>query len=57
LRDLMLYLSFKFVRKFKFCLSPLVKRYPDHYKVCTKPPSFTFNIIRSKPTFKEQHRY
>jgi len=28
LRDLMLYLSFKFVRKFKFCVSPLVKRYP-----------------------------
>ena len=25
----MLYLSFKFVRKFKFCVSPLVKRYPD----------------------------
>jgi len=24
----MLYLSFKFVRKFKFCVSPLVKRYP-----------------------------
>jgi len=23
----MLYLSFKFVRKFKFCVSPLVKRY------------------------------
>jgi len=27
LRDLMLYLSFKCVRKFKFCVSPLVKRY------------------------------
>jgi len=27
----MLYLSFKFVRKFKFCVSPLVKRYPDVY--------------------------
>jgi len=26
---LMLYLSFKFVRKFKFCVSPLVKRYPE----------------------------
>ena len=25
----MLYLSFKFVHKFKFCVSPLVKRYPD----------------------------
>jgi len=25
----MLYLSFKFVRKFKFCVSPLVKRYPE----------------------------
>ena len=24
----MFYLSFKFVRKFKFCVSPLVKRYP-----------------------------
>ena len=24
----MLYLSFKFVGKFKFCVSPLVKRYP-----------------------------
>jgi len=23
----MLYLSFKFVRKFKFCVSPLVERY------------------------------
>jgi len=23
-----LYSSFKFVRKFKFCVSPLVKRYP-----------------------------
>jgi len=31
LRDLMLYLSFKFVRKFKFCVSPLVKRYPGPY--------------------------
>jgi len=27
----MLYLSFKFVRKFKFCVSPLVKRYPGAY--------------------------
>ena len=26
----MLYLSFKFGRKFKFCVSPLVKRYPQH---------------------------
>jgi len=25
---LMLYLCFKCVRKFKFCVSPLVKRYP-----------------------------
>jgi len=25
----MLYLCFKFVRKFKFCVSPLVKRYLD----------------------------
>jgi len=24
----MLYLSFKFVRKFKFCVSPVVKLYP-----------------------------
>jgi len=28
----MLYLSFKFVRKFKFCVSPLVKRYPGIYE-------------------------
>ena len=28
----MLYLSFKFVRKFKFCVSPLVKRYPGHLR-------------------------
>jgi len=34
LRDLMLYLSFKFVRKFKFCVSPLVKRYPVNKYVC-----------------------
>ena len=27
----MLYLSFKFVRKFKFCVSPLVKRYPHAF--------------------------
>jgi len=27
----MLYLSFKFVRKFKFCVSPLVKRYSGPY--------------------------
>ena len=26
--DLMLYASFKCVRKFNFCVSPLVKRYP-----------------------------
>jgi len=25
----MLYLSFKFVRKFRFCVSPLVKRYQN----------------------------
>jgi len=25
----MLYLSFKCMRKFKFCVSPLVKRYPS----------------------------
>jgi len=31
----MLYSSFEFVRKFKFCVSPLVKRYPD---------SLNFNI-------------
>jgi len=30
----MLYLSFKFVRKFKFCVSPLVKRYPVNKYVC-----------------------
>jgi len=29
----MLYLSFKFVRKFKFCVSPLVKRYPGLYLI------------------------
>ena len=37
----MLYLSFKFVRKFKFCVSPLVKRYPGAfahmYIVCHSP--------------------
>jgi len=27
LRDFILFSSFKFVRKFKFCVSPLVKRY------------------------------
>ena len=27
----MLYLSFKFVRKFKFCVSPLVKRHPEGF--------------------------
>jgi len=26
----MLYSSFKCVRKFKFCVSPLVKRYPEN---------------------------
>jgi len=33
LRDFILCSSFKCVRKFKFCVSPLVKRYPDlqHY--------------------------
>ena len=30
----MLYLSFKFVRKFKFCVSPLVKRYPAQQILC-----------------------
>jgi len=34
----MLYLSFKFVRKFKFCVSPLVKRYPGIYPI-------TFNLL------------
>jgi len=34
----MLYLSFKFVRKFKFCVSPLVKRYPG----------LEFTVISSK---------
>jgi len=28
MRDLILYSSFKCVRKFKFCVSPIVKRYP-----------------------------
>jgi len=33
----MLYLSFKFVRKFKFCVSPLVKRYPGlHFMAFSK---------------------
>jgi len=33
----MLYLSFKFVRKFKFCVSPLVKRYPERQTVVNEP--------------------
>jgi len=32
----MLYLSFKFVRKFKFCVSPLVKRYLGLYVATSK---------------------
>jgi len=28
LRDFLFYSSFKFVRKFNFCVSPVVKRYP-----------------------------
>ena len=38
----MLYLSFKFVRKFKFCVSPLVKRYPGipYNEVNVKPDTW-----------------
>jgi len=38
LRDLILYSSFKFVRKFKLCVSPLVKRYPG---LC----SMIYNVV------------
>ena len=42
----MLYLSFKFARKFKFCVSPLVKRYPGLQQIwkpqkCKKLPTYS----------------
>jgi len=46
LRDLMLYLSFKFVRKFKFCVSPLVKRYPELYFTCRRKDLFKYKDLQ-----------
>jgi len=40
----MLYLSFKCVRKFKFCVSPLVKRYPDHLRYVLGTRSFRIRV-------------
>jgi len=49
LRDFVLYPSFKWVRKFKFCVRPLVKSYPAHYMVNILP------VIR-KLTLIKRHR-
>ena len=43
----MLYLSFKCVRKFKFCVSPLVKRYPR----------YTRGIIVNVRNYSRQFRF
>ena len=42
----MLYPSFKWVLKFKFCVSPLVKSYPAHYMVNILPVIRKLTLIK-----------
>mgnify|MGYP000271261360 CR=1 FL=1 len=42
----MLYPSFKWVLKFKFCVSPLVKSYPAHYMVNILPVIRKLTLIQ-----------
>ena len=53
----MLYLSFKFVRKFKFCVSPLVKRYPAQQILCLTRTNITdiSNFQMFKASFIPKH--
>ena len=44
----MLYLSFKFVRKFKFCVSPLVKRYPALFQMLISVQCFLLSMVANE---------
>ena len=48
----MLYLSFKFVHKFKFCVSPLVKRYPGDLFSCRHKYVKTLVVVNVIPFYR-----
>jgi len=49
MRDFILYSSFKFVCKFKFCVSPLVKRLTTtFYKFLTMDEPYDYPLLTEK---------
>jgi len=58
MRDFILYSSFKFVWKFKFCVSPLVKRLTTtFYKFLTMDEPYDYPLLTEKLFYRYNLAY